>query len=141
MSKVYDLREIYELAKNDAYSIQLGSDESEGYLLYGVKIVRSNKEKAITIYNTMLQGDYYDEVTSREYSVFEQEGWRLGVYNVCIENYKNKITSLLKKIEDDDFERPSHTSSLQQQLKKSKEKLQKIEEQKWKTIHTKLSAQ
>ena len=139
--KVYDLHEIYESAQKDKYAVRLDGFNTEGMLLYGVKVVKSNKGNTITIYNTMRHGEYYDEITESEYNHFALNGWRLGVYNVAINNYKSKIEYLTQRIADDNNERPPVTASLQSQLKSTEIKLKKIEQRLWKTIRTKPSAQ
>ena len=137
MLKVYDLHDIYESAEKDRYSVRLDGFGTEGLLLYGVKIVKSNKGKTITIYNTMRHGEYYDEITDSEYNHFALNGWRLGVYHVAANNYKQKIEHLLGKLKDDSNEKHSYTMSLRAQLELTENKLKKIEQKLWRTIHTK----
>ena len=139
--KTYSLNDIYSSAESDKYSVRLDGYDTEGFLLYGVKIVRSNRGRTITIYNTMRHGEYYDEISDSQYDRFTLDGWRVGVYRVAIDNYKDKIEVLLQKIGCDFQDRPSYTASLQSQLKLTETKLKKIEQKLWKTIHTKPSAQ
>ncbi len=139
--RVYSLEDIYSLAESDKYSVRLDGYGTEGFLLYGVKIVRSDRGRIITIYNTMRHGEYYDEISDSQYDMFTLDGWRIGVYRVAIDNYKDKIEVLSEKIDCDFKDRPSYTASLQSQLKSTENKLKKIEQKLWKAIHTKPSAQ
>ena len=141
MLKTYSLHEINEYAEKDSYSVRLDGFGTEGLLLYGVKIVKSNKGRTITIYNTMRHGEYYDEITESEYAHFALNGWRLGVYYVATNNYKSKIEYLTQRIADDNNDRPQLTASLRSQLELTENKLEKIQKKLWQTIHTKPSAQ
>jgi len=135
--KIYSLQDIYESAQNDVYSVRLDGLDYEAFLLYGIKIVRFHNSGKIQILNTMRNGEYYEEVSQGEYTRFSLNGWRLGVYDVAIYNYKSKLESINTKISYDLLDRPSYTKSLYHQKSANESKLKKIEEKKWKTLNTK----
>jgi hypothetical protein len=63
---------------------------SEYYIDHGVRIEKM-RDGSITIKNCMLAGDFYKEVSSHEYNVFETKGWLEGCYNVCINTLESKL--------------------------------------------------
>jgi hypothetical protein len=65
----------------------------------GVKV--ENKEGKISIYNTARGGDFYREITPEQYKVFAKNGFRQGVYDVCMENYKDTLKMLSVKIRNE----------------------------------------
>ena len=50
---MYSLPEIFESAKDDYYSVRLDGLDNEGFLLYGIKIVKYIKDERIVILNTL----------------------------------------------------------------------------------------
>ena len=77
---------------------------SEYYIDHGVRIEKM-RDGSVTIKNCMLAGDFYKEVSSKEYNVFEQKGWLAGCYNVCISTLESKLTKcnyLIKHTKHDD---------------------------------------
>lgn len=135
--KIYSLQDIYESAEKDVYSVRLDGLDYEAFLLYGIKIVRFHKDGKIQILNTMRNGEYYEEVSPGEYTRFSLNGWRLGVYDVAIYNYKSKLESINLRISHDLLDRPTYTASLYHQKNANESRLKKIEEKKWRTLNTK----
>lgn len=137
---MYSLPEIFESAKEDYYSVRLDGLDNEGFLLYGIKIVKHNKDNKIVILNTLKNGEFYEEVSRDEYAQFRVSGWRLGVYDIAIVNYLRKIKMIEERASKDPFDNHKYTLSLVNQLELNQNRLQSIEEKKWKAITTRSSA-
>ena len=134
---MYSLPEIFESAKDDYYSVRLDGLDNEGFLLYGIKIVKYIKDERIVILNTLRNGEFYEEVSRDEYAQFHVSGWRLGVYDIAIANYLRKIKMIEERASKDPFDSQKYTSSLVNQLELNQNRLQLIAEKKWKAITTK----
>jgi len=61
------LEDIFKEALNDSYSAILDTPYVEARLVFGVKIVRDRESGFIEILNTTRGGDYYKEITQKEY--------------------------------------------------------------------------
>ena len=85
------LEDIFKEAMNDSYSAILDTPYVEARLVFGVKIVRDRESGLIEILNTTRGGDYYKEITQKEYQEFHVNGWRYGVYDVSLSNYRRKL--------------------------------------------------
>ncbi len=85
------LEDIFKEALNDSYSAILDTPYVEARLVFGVKIVRDRESGLIEILNTTRGGDYYKEITQKEYQEFYVTGWRYGVYDVSLSNYRRKL--------------------------------------------------
>ena len=85
------LEDIFKEALNDSYSAILNTPYVEARLVFGVKIVRDKESGLIEILNTTRGGDYYKEITQKEYQEFYVNGWRYGVYDVSLSNYRRKL--------------------------------------------------
>ena len=85
------LEDIFKEALNDSYSAILDTPYVEARLVFGVKIVKDRESGLIEILNTTRGGDYYKEITQKEYQEFYVNGWRYGVYDVSLSNYRRKL--------------------------------------------------
>lgn len=85
------LEDIFKEALNDSYSANLDTPYVEARLVFGIKIVRDKESGLIEILNTTRGGDYYKEITQKEYQEFYVNGWRYGVYDVSLSNYRRKL--------------------------------------------------
>jgi hypothetical protein len=88
--------QIFNEAYNDRLSVRITTPDSVSLIFRGVKI--ENKDDNIKIYNLAKGGDFYKEVTPKQYKVFADKGFRQGVYEVCMENYKDTLKMLSVKI-------------------------------------------
>lgn len=91
------MKELYLQARKDMLSTILNTPDSQSAIYKGVKIEMI--DDTVMVLNTKLNGDYYKEVTPEQMKVFETGGWRLGVYNVCVDNYNrtlNRISELIQ---------------------------------------------
>ena len=87
-------------ASKDYNSVRVDGDKYYGYVSYGIKIVSDEKTNEIYIYNTAINGDFYDEVTSEQYELFLDRGWKCGVYSVSLSNYRRKLDVIQSKMRD-----------------------------------------
>tara|TARA_Y100000592_G_scaffold25824_1_gene40729 strand:+ start:1312 stop:1719 length:408 start_codon:yes stop_codon:yes gene_type:complete len=98
---MYSLNEVFEQAIKDDACGGLDSLRDKARLLNGIKITKDNTTEDIIIQNTTLGGDYYREITQVQYQVFKDKGWREGVYNVSLSNYKRKLDNVESRIKDE----------------------------------------
>ena len=91
--------QIFNEAYNDRLSVRITTKDSVSLVYRGIKV--ENKEGKISIYNTARGGDFYREVTPEQYTVFADKGFRQGVYDVCMENYKDTLKMLSVKIRNE----------------------------------------
>jgi hypothetical protein len=90
---------IFEEAYNDILSVRLTTPVSTSLIYRGVKV--ENVEGNIRILNMHRGGDFYKEITPEQYSVFFDRGFRKGVYDVCLDNYKRALDMLSLKIRNE----------------------------------------
>ena len=92
-------QQIFEEAYNDGLSVRITTKDSVSLIFRGVKV--ENKDGNIRILNMGKGGDFYREVTPEQYKVFTDKGFRHGVYDVCMENYKDTLKTLSIKIRNE----------------------------------------
>ena len=92
-------QQIFEEAYNDGLSVRITTKDSVSLIFRGVKV--ENKDGNIRILNMGKGGDFYREVTPEQYKVFTDKGFRHGVYDVCMENYKDTLKMLSVKIRNE----------------------------------------
>ncbi len=46
-----------------------------------------------------MKGDFYQEITKDQYTVFEKYGFEYGVYNVMTDNLQNSLQRITNKIQ------------------------------------------
>jgi hypothetical protein len=90
---------IFEEAYNDGLSVRVTTPDSTSLIYRGVKV--ENVEGNIRILNMNRGGDFYREVTPEQYNVFFEKGFRKGVYDVCLDNYKRALDMLSVKIRNE----------------------------------------
>tara|TARA_R100001594_G_scaffold11802_5_gene26472 strand:- start:14497 stop:14904 length:408 start_codon:yes stop_codon:yes gene_type:complete len=98
---MYSLEHIFSEAANDSECGNLDTLMYEARLLRGMKIVKDGETKEIAIYNTTLGGDFYREVTQEQYELFQENGWKIGVYVLSLSNYRRKLSSIEHKIKEE----------------------------------------
>tara|TARA_R110001599_G_scaffold57897_1_gene159438 strand:+ start:1628 stop:2053 length:426 start_codon:yes stop_codon:yes gene_type:complete len=86
-----DLDSVFEEALLDGHTGVLDNKGVEARILLGIKIVRDRESGEVEILNTSKGGDYYQEISSKEYDVFKQKTWRHGVYVVYLSNCRLKL--------------------------------------------------
>lgn len=90
---------IFEEAYNDGLSVRLTTPDSISLIYKGVKV--ENVDGNIRILNMNRGGDFYKEITPEQYNVFFEKGFRKGVYDVCLDNYKRALDMLSLKIRNE----------------------------------------
>jgi len=96
MYKYMSLKDIWEEAKEDGFSSNLDGAGYESRMVFGIKIVYDHDTQQISILNTSTGGDFYNEV--KNIDPFLKGGWRYGVYQTAIENYKLKLRQVEESI-------------------------------------------
>jgi len=96
---MYSLEEIYQQAEDDQVAISLNGKGYESVMIYGIKIIRDNYTGQVQILNTMIGGDYYSNITEKDYETFLEKGWRYGVYVLSLSNYRTKLDLIERKIQ------------------------------------------
>ena len=93
------LQEIYREAVEDSYGVSLDGPGYESRIMFGVKIVQDIPTKEVEIINTLQGGDYYKLLSESELDNFLSGGWRYGVYQLCLSNYRNKLNLIEQRIQ------------------------------------------
>jgi hypothetical protein len=91
---------VFNDAREDEFAGDLDDSYVEARIVFGVKIVRDRGTGEIEILNTTKGGDYYEEISKKEYDNFYIKGWRYGVYIVSLSNYRRKLDLINDKIQD-----------------------------------------
>ena len=113
------MHDIFRQALQDPYATRMESKNTIELIVYGIKIIKEGNN--IKIYDTHKGGEYYKELTPKQYNIFRVKGWRGGVYDVRLKSYQEKINHLEKKIVDEINGRKNEN-----QLKHLKETKQRI---------------
>jgi len=114
------LEDIFKQAMNDDYALFSKDDRSLSKQLYDVKIVNWKADNSIEILNTGF-GDWYEKISTEHFYFFLEKGWRAGVYELTLSNYRSKLNTIEKqiKIEVNTKMNPKRIKS----LKTSREKI------------------
>ena len=91
------LEDIFEQAINDDYALLSKDDRSSSKHLYDVKIINWKANNSIEILNTGL-GDWYEKITPMQFNFFLENGWRDGVYELTLSNYRSKLETIERQI-------------------------------------------
>jgi hypothetical protein len=94
-----NLKYVFKDALADEFSANLDTEYVEARLVFGVKIIKERDTDEVEIYNTARGGDYYQEVSLKEYKNFVEKGWRYGVYVISLSNYRRKLEAIDKTIQ------------------------------------------
>ena len=94
----YSMNDVMHQALSDEYSVVLDGNGYEARLLYGCKISRDNETMKVTIQNTTRAGDWYSPVSDDDIYIFLQKGWRIGVYELSLSNYRLKLDKVEESI-------------------------------------------
>ena len=124
----YCLDDVMEQAITDEFSVSVDGDGYQARILYGCKIMQDNETKEIKILNTALGGEWYKTVDFDLLEVFLQKGWRFGVYELSLSNYRiklDKVERLIKK-EMNGRKNPKQIQSLKMSRQNILERYSKI---------------
>lgn len=96
-----ELNQVFEDALNDNNLANLDGEGYSSRLSHGIKIVKYDEDNSIVIYNTGKGGDYYNELSEKEYQIFFEYGWKLGVLTIALERYTDKLKLIEVKIKEE----------------------------------------
>jgi len=78
---------------------RLDTPQYKSMIFKGIKIQNTNGD--IRIYNTKLNGDFYQEITDEEYEMFYSQGFEQGCYKMCLDNYRMSLNTIIRSIRDE----------------------------------------
>lgn len=78
---------------------RLDTPQYKSMIFKGIKI--ENVEGNIRILNTKLNGDFYQEVSQKEYDMFLSIGFEQGCYEMCLSNYRRSLNTIIRSIRDE----------------------------------------
>lgn len=88
---MYTLEDIMQQATEDEYATIVDGNNIISRLLYGCKISKDLITGKIEILNTAKGGEWYSRLTTAELNYFFEFGWRIGVYELSLSNYRTKL--------------------------------------------------
>jgi len=94
----YSLEDIFQQSVSDPYASPLNGRGYKSMNVYGIKSVKDNETGEVEIFNTTRSGNYYVEISESDYEVFLTNGWRYGVYELSLSNYRIKLDWIEHKI-------------------------------------------
>jgi len=94
----YSLEEIFKQAEEDVAAAALHGKGYKSYLLYGIKISRDTSTGRIQLLDTSKAGSFYKLITDENMKVFEEGGWRFGIYVLSLSNYRLKLDKIEQQI-------------------------------------------
>jgi hypothetical protein len=96
-----ELHQIFEDALSDNNIANLDGDGYLSRLSHGIKIVKYDDDNSVVMYNTGKGGDYYSELNEKEYQIFFEHGWKMGVLTIGLERYTDKLKLVEVKIKEE----------------------------------------
>jgi hypothetical protein len=90
----YTMQDIMNQAMEDEFSANLNGKTYTARLLYGCKISQDKETKGIEILNTSLGGEWYSKIGNEQLNIFLEKGWRIGVYELSLSNYRLKLDKI-----------------------------------------------
>jgi len=117
---------IFNDAWVDNYAVKIDGYTHKSVFLYGVKISKSKDENLVTIENIGSENSNYISITEHQRSVFQNHGWRKGVYSVALHNLEKLVDKYHLRIhkEKDESKKKEYLNTME----KYKSKLNKIKE-------------
>ncbi len=97
----YNLQDVFNQANSDYNTAKINSKCCNSIVSKGVKIQKELETNQITIYNTHLGGDFYKEIDTNQYHIFERKGWVYGKYFISLCNYRTKLDVIEKRIKNE----------------------------------------
>ena len=94
----YSPQDIMQQAIEDNYAVDVSGDGYVGKILFGCKISMDNESEEVLIQSTTMGGEYYKEVPADIYETFLINGWRIGVYELSLSNYRIKLDRIEQSI-------------------------------------------
>jgi hypothetical protein len=125
---MYTLQDIINQALDDRYALQSSGIGYKARVLYGCKIIQDDKTGEVDILNTTLTGDWYLPITDSQKDIFLEKGWRIGVYELSLSNYRTKLDTIEERIKSEvnGHNRPKRIKSLKESREKVMSEYSKI---------------
>ena len=95
---MYRLKDVYMQANTDEVSIKIDGMGYDARLRQGIKITKEGQD--VRIFNTT-KGVFYEEISDKQYALFRECGWVIGVYKVALTNYKRKLNVIESRIKSE----------------------------------------
>jgi hypothetical protein len=92
--------EIFSQAERDHSAVRMDGAGYEGFISYGIKIIKEHHNNKVTILNTN-KGEYYEEISDDEYNIFKEGGWLCGIYTLSLSSYKRKLDEIADRITEE----------------------------------------
>ncbi|MHA1138649.1 MAG: hypothetical protein ACTSSE_19400 [Candidatus Thorarchaeota archaeon] len=92
--------EIFNQAERDHSAVRMDGVGYEGFISYGIKIIKEHHNNKVTILNTN-KGEYYEEISDDEYNIFKEGGWLCGIYTLSLSGYKRKLDEIADRITEE----------------------------------------
>lgn len=125
------LIDVFEQARNSESSANLSDSHYECYIDNGIKICKKRASDEVIVYNTMVGGDYYQEISGEHLNQFLELGWQMASVMLELKDATAKRRHVKALIENDSGQKPEYTRILNGKLNHIQEK--------WNRINTKLS--
>ena len=90
----YTLDDVFDQACADEMAVSLNGVGYNARLLYGCKIQKSLDTLDIEILNTSQGGAWYQIISNDFKKIFLKKGWRIGVYELSLPNYRLKLDKI-----------------------------------------------
>lgn len=97
----YCHQDVMQQAMADEYAVDIGGNGYQARILYGCKISMDDETQEVTIQNTSRGGEWYKPVSYEEEEVFLNKGWRIGVYELSLSNYRIKLDRIEQSIKSE----------------------------------------
>ena len=109
---MYKLIDIYEQAIIDSSAIHQVLPNGESVINMGVKLQKFKDH--IEILNCSKGGDYFTELSTEEYTIFLEDGWKVGCVKTAMNNclYKLSLIESRMKIEVNTRKNDKHIQNL-----------------------------
>lgn len=92
--------EIFSQAERDYSAVRMDGRGYEGFISYGIKIIKEHHNNKVTILNTN-KGEYYEEISDAEYDIFKERGWLCGIYTLSLLSYERKLDEIQERINEE----------------------------------------
>ena len=97
----YRLKDIFNQAVEDEYSVILNGRDYQARMVYGCKITKEDDTQLIKIENTAMGGHFYKDLKPEQIGYFMEGGWRYGCYKLALDNYNIKLKRVEKSIKEE----------------------------------------
>lgn len=90
--------DVFQQALEDCNAATIKGNGYTSCFNYGCKITHNIEDNVFILENTSMGGDYYRELTEDQIKHFLLEGWKYGVYMLCITNTKKRLDNIERSV-------------------------------------------